>query len=70
MASKYQFKDSSLYIEGTDVPKNRLNISDSEEIHELERELIEEAYNIFYDELNVNTVDRSSTNQSRYVPFS
>ena len=56
MASKYHLKDSSLYIEGTDIPQNRLNIRNAEVIHELERELIEEAYTIFYDELNSDTV--------------
>ena len=47
MASKYQLKESSLYVDGTDVPQNKLNINNSEEIHEIERELIEEAYIIF-----------------------
>jgi cell filamentation protein len=56
MASKYQLKDSSLYIEGTDVPKNKLHITSSEEIHELERELIAEAYVTFYDELQERTL--------------
>ncbi len=56
MASKYQLKDSSLYIEGSDVPQNKLHIISSEEIHELERELIAEAYVTFYDELQENTL--------------
>ena len=56
MASKYQLKNSSLYIEGTDVPKNKLHIANSEEIHELERELLAEAYATFYEELNENTL--------------
>ena len=56
MASKYQLNDSSLYIEGTDVPKNKLHITSSEEIHELERELIAEAYVTFYDELEEKTL--------------
>lgn len=56
MASKYQLKDSSLYIEGTDVPNNKLQITSSEEIHELERELIAEAYVTFHDELEENTL--------------
>jgi len=56
MASKYQLKNSSLYIKGTDIPKNKLHITNSEEIHELERELIAEAYATFYDELNENTL--------------
>ncbi len=56
MASKYHLKDSSLYIEGTDVPKNKLYITNSGEIHELERELIAEAYVIFHNELEENTL--------------
>ncbi len=56
MASKYQLKDSSLYIDGTSIPKNRLTIADSEEIQEFEKELIEEAYTVFYDELKEDTV--------------
>ncbi|MBU0632800.1 Fic family protein [bacterium] len=56
MASKYKVQSSDVYIKDTDVPRNRLNIDDSVEIHELEKELITEAYKIFYDELNENTV--------------
>ncbi len=56
MASKYQFKDSSLYIDGTNIPQNRLNITDADIIRELEKELLEEAYLIFYDELNEDTI--------------
>jgi cell filamentation protein len=56
MASKYQLKDNSFYYEGTDIPKNKFEIRDSELIHEIEKELIEDAYNIFYDELDENTI--------------
>ncbi|MGE4399753.1 MAG: Fic/DOC family protein [Campylobacterales bacterium] len=56
MASKYRLKDSSFYIDGGDVPKNKLDIADSLEIHELEKELLEDAYQIFYDELDENTI--------------
>jgi len=55
MGSKYKAQDSSIYIKDTDIPKNKLNISDSETIHELEKELIEEAYQVFYDELDEKT---------------
>jgi cell filamentation protein len=55
MASKYHLKDSSLYIKGSNVPKNKLNISDAEIIREIEKELLEEAYLLFYDELNEET---------------
>ena len=56
MASKYKNEASSIYIEGTDIPKNKLNLINSIQIHEIERELIEEAYEIFYNELDENTI--------------
>ncbi len=56
MVSKYKVQSSNIYIEKTDVPKNKLNIVDSLQIHELEKELLTEAYEIFYDELNENTI--------------
>lgn len=56
MASKYKVQSSSIYIDGTDVPKNKLNIKDSTQIHELEKELLTEAYQVFYDELNEDTI--------------
>jgi cell filamentation protein len=55
MGSKYHLKDSSLYIKDTDIPQNKLDISDEELIREFEKELLEEAYTTFYDELNQNT---------------
>ena len=42
--SKYRFNHSSIYIEGTDIPHNKLNITTSEDIHEAENILLEEAY--------------------------
>lgn len=56
MASKYKNEASSIYINGTDVPKNKFNLTNSTQIHELERELIEEAYEIFHEELDENTI--------------
>ncbi len=56
MASKYHLENSSFYIDGTDTPCNKINIINSIEIHELEKELIEEAYSVFYDELDENTL--------------
>ena len=56
MASKYKNEASSIYIDGTDVPKNKFNLTNSIQIHELERELIKEAYETFYDELDEDTV--------------
>lgn len=56
MASKYQLKDNSFYYPNTDIPKNKFDIKDSETIHEIEKELLEEAYIIFFDELDENTI--------------
>ena len=56
MASKYQLKNNSFYIDGTDVPKNKHNITDSHTIHEIEKELIADAYEIFFGELNYKTI--------------
>lgn len=56
MASKYKVQSSEIYIANSDVPKNKLNIEDSTQIHEFEKELLTEAYQIFYDELDENTV--------------
>lgn len=56
MASKYNVKSSSIYLEGSDVPKNKLNLSDSDTIHEMERELLKESYEVFYDELDEDTI--------------
>ena len=51
MESKYHLANSSIYLPGTSVPKNKLDITDLNEIHELERTLLEDAYQTFY-ELN------------------
>ena len=56
MPSKYQLVHSSLYINNSDVPINKLKISDSKIIHKLENDLLDEAYRVFQSELNVNTV--------------
>jgi len=49
--SKYQFRESDIYLPGTDIPKNRLGITDAELLHEIETGLLEQAYKIFVDEL-------------------
>ena len=56
MASKYKNEVSSIYIDGTDIPKNKINLINSTQIHELERELISEAYEIFHNELDEDTI--------------
>jgi cell filamentation protein len=56
MESKYRLENSSLYVGDTDVPKNKLDIAEASEIHELEKVLLEEAYQLFYDELDSDSV--------------
>jgi len=56
MASKYQLVHSSLYINNSDVPINKLDIEDSATIHKLENDLLHEAYTIFREELTQDTI--------------
>jgi cell filamentation protein len=56
MVSKYHLENSFIYLDGSDIPRNKLGITDSEELHEFERELLTEAYQVFYNELDDNTV--------------
>ena len=60
MASKYLLESSSIYLEGTDIPRNKIGIINSEELHELESELLEEAYIVFYEELTDETLFNES----------
>jgi cell filamentation protein len=53
---KYQLKESWIYIEGTDIPKNKLEITDSKFIHALEKKLLDKAYKKFSSELSHQTV--------------
>jgi len=55
MASKYQLVSNKFYYNNSDVPKNKFNIEETQTIHEIEKELLEEAYTIFFNELNENT---------------
>lgn len=56
MASKYQLVHSSLYLNNSDVPVNKLNIEDSNLIHSLENDLLDEAYRVFKSELDEFTI--------------
>ena len=56
MASRYLLESISIYINGTDIPHNKPGITNTEELHELERELLEEAYQVFYHELDEDTL--------------
>jgi len=53
--SKYQLENSHIYIDGTDVPVNKLEIKDSELLHEIENELLVQAYEKFTNELVEDT---------------
>lgn len=54
--SKYRFKNSSIYIGDSDLPHNKLSISDPLELHAIENELLIEAYQLFYDRINEETI--------------
>lgn len=45
--SKYRLDESPIYIKGTDVPINKLGIVDAEIIHEIENNLLAQAYEYF-----------------------
>lgn len=58
--SKYQLDSSPIYIDGTDIPKNKLDITDSELIHEIEYNLLTQAYEEFSSKLNEQTIFNES----------
>lgn len=53
--SKYQFRESDIYLAGTDIPKNRLGITEADLLHEIEEGLLQQAYQIFIAELQAAT---------------
>jgi cell filamentation protein len=53
--SKYQFAVSDIYLPGTDIPKNRLGITEPELLHEVEESLLQQAYQAFIAECEPNT---------------
>lgn len=56
MASKYQLVNNLFYYKDSDVPKNRFDIKDAQTVHEIEKELLEEAYVLYFDELSETTL--------------
>lgn len=54
--SKYHFSKSSIYIEGTAIPKNKLGIETPEEIHEVENLLLAQAYEKFSEQINKTSI--------------
>ena len=53
--SKYRFKNSNIYYEGTSIPQNLLDIKDAPLLHEIEKQLLEEAYHLFSSTLKDTT---------------
>lgn len=53
--SKYQFRESDIYVPGTDIPKNRLGITEADLLHEIEATLLQQAYQTFIAELQSAT---------------
>ena len=53
--SKYQFSVSDIYLPGTDIPKNRLGITEPELLHEVEETLLQQAYQTFIAECEPTT---------------
>lgn len=54
--SKYRLSQSSIYIDGTSVPKNKLNNSDTKFISTIEKKLLLNAYDKYSEELNSKTI--------------
>jgi len=53
---KYRLSKSSIYIDGTDVPKNKKNIKDAKLIYTIEKKFLDKAYIKFSSEINQNTI--------------
>jgi cell filamentation protein len=53
--SKYQFRESDIYLPGTDIPRNRLGITEADLLHEIEETLLQQAYQVFITELQPDT---------------
>lgn len=53
--SKYQFQKSDIYLPDSDIPKNRLGITDAELLHQIEDTLLQQAYQTFISECEPDT---------------
>ncbi len=53
--SKYHFQQSDIYQPGTDLPINLLNVDDGDVLHEIEAQLLQQAYQTFTSELTPDT---------------
>jgi len=61
--SKYRLDESPIYLEGSDVPKNRLGIVDAPLIHEIENNLLLEAYEQFSSQIT----DKTLLNEAYFI---
>lgn len=53
---KYYPPSNHIYYQDSDIPINKLDIHDSQLIHELERELLLQSYEFFHTTLEENTI--------------
>lgn len=53
--SRYQFRESDIYLPGTDIPRNHLGITEPDLLHEIEESLLQQAYQVFIAELQPTT---------------
>jgi cell filamentation protein len=53
--SKYQFKESDIYLPGTDIPHNRMDITDPDILHAVESELLQSAFLLRVADMNATT---------------
>ncbi len=53
--SKYQFNASDIFLPGTDIPKNRLGITQPEILYQVEETLLQQAYQTFIAECEPDT---------------
>ena len=60
--SKYRLSNSSIYIDGTNIPKNKFNITDAKFLTTLEKNLLDESYMKYSSELNSKTIFNESFN--------
>lgn len=54
--SKYQLDSRGFYLKGSDVPINKLNITDSKIVHQVEDNFLNQAYQAYKELLNEDTV--------------
>ena len=58
--TKYQFQESNIYYPGSDVPINKLGVTDPDILHEIEESLLSEAFLGFASNLVAETAFEES----------